>query len=139
MKYLLEIALYEYLAPVKCLFDYKLTKNKFNEMMNEIKMNFIKAIIEPGEMVGVIAAQNIGEPTSQMSQCKSTEIKLIKKKNDIITIKLPSEFGKYIGNINSTKYDNMIYNIEYVNNDDVNNNVINNDDLQYNVPLVIHN
>jgi DNA-directed RNA polymerase II subunit RPB1 len=67
MKFLLQIALYEYLAPVKCIFYYKLTKDRFDEMMKDIKMSFIKSLIEPGEMVGVIAAQSIGEPTSQLT------------------------------------------------------------------------
>jgi DNA-directed RNA polymerase beta' subunit len=67
IKFLLEVALYEYLAPVKCIFEYGLTKDDFTKMMKEIKMNFIKSIIEPGEMVGIIAAQSIGETTSQMT------------------------------------------------------------------------
>jgi DNA-directed RNA polymerase beta' subunit/intein/homing endonuclease len=67
LKFLLEVAMHEYLAPVKCIFEYKLSKDKFYEMMAEIKMSFIKAIIEPGEMVGIIAAQSIGEPTSQIT------------------------------------------------------------------------
>ena len=67
LKFLLEVALNEYLAPVKCIFEYGLTRKNFNDMMKEIKMSFIKAIIEPGEMVGIIAAQNVGEPTSQMT------------------------------------------------------------------------
>ncbi len=67
LKFLLEVALNEYLAPVKCIFEYGLNKKEFDKMMKEIKMSFIKAIIEPGEMVGIIAAQSVGEPTSQMT------------------------------------------------------------------------
>ena len=67
IKLLLEIALYEYLAPVKCIFEYGLSLDNFITMMNEIKLSFIKARIEPGEMVGIIAAQSIGEPTSQLT------------------------------------------------------------------------
>jgi DNA-directed RNA polymerase beta' subunit len=67
IKFLLEVALYEYLAPVKCIFEYGLTKKDFDSMMKEIKMSLIKAIIEAGEMVGIIAAQSIGEPTSQIT------------------------------------------------------------------------
>jgi len=67
LKFLLEVALNEYLSPNKCIFDYGLSKEEFKSMMNEIKMNFIKSIIEPGEMVGIIAAQSVGEPTSQMT------------------------------------------------------------------------
>ncbi len=67
LKLLMEIALNEYLSPVKCIFTYGLTKKDFNKMMDEIKLNYIQAIIEPGEMVGIVAAQSIGEPTSQMN------------------------------------------------------------------------
>jgi hypothetical protein len=67
LKFLLEVALNEYLAPVKCIFEYGLTKKQFDMMLKDIKMSFIKAIIEPGEMVGILAGQSIGEPTSQIN------------------------------------------------------------------------
>ena len=67
LKFLLEVAINEYIAPVKCIFEYGLSKKEFEKMMNEIKLSFIKSIIEPGEMVGIIAAQSVGEPTSQMT------------------------------------------------------------------------
>jgi DNA-directed RNA polymerase II subunit RPB1 len=49
-----------------------LTKKRFNKialilLINEIILNYKKAIIAPGEMVGLIAAQSIGEPTTQMT------------------------------------------------------------------------
>ena len=77
LKFLLEVALNEYLAPVKCIFEYGLSRKEFQAMMKEIAMSFTKAIIEPGEMVGVIAAQSVGEPTSQMSQHRDTQIKIV--------------------------------------------------------------
>jgi len=67
IKFLLEVAINEYLAPVKCIFEYGLTKKSFDKMMEEIKQSFIKSIVEPGEMVGIVAAQSVGEPTSQMT------------------------------------------------------------------------
>jgi DNA-directed RNA polymerase beta' subunit len=67
LKFLLEVALNEYLAPVKCIFEYGLSRKEFQTMMKEIQMSFTKAIIEPGEMVGIVAAQSVGEPTSQMT------------------------------------------------------------------------
>ena len=67
LKFLLEVALNEYLSPNKCIFEYGLSKKEFVLLMAEIKMNFIKSLIEPGEMVGIIAAQSVGEPTSQMT------------------------------------------------------------------------
>ena len=88
LKFLLEVALNEYLAPVKCIFEYGLTRKEFNEMMKEIKMSFIKAIVEPGEMVGIIAAQSVGEPTSQMSVHQETNIKFVIKDSRSNTIEL---------------------------------------------------
>ena len=67
IKFLFEVALYEYLSPTKCIFEYGLSKTEFSNMMKEIRLNYLKALVEPGEMVGIIAAQSIGEPTSQMT------------------------------------------------------------------------
>ena len=35
--------------------------------MEVLVLNYNKAIVNPGEMVGMIAAQSIGEPTTQMT------------------------------------------------------------------------
>lgn len=67
LKYLFEIALHNYICPKKCIFEYGLSKEQFNNLINDIKLNFIKAMVQPGEMIGVIAAQSIGEPTSQLT------------------------------------------------------------------------
>ena len=67
LKYILEIALYEYLSPVNCIFKYGLTNITLKKLWDEIKLSFIKAIAEPGEMVGILAAQSIGEPTTQLN------------------------------------------------------------------------
>jgi DNA-directed RNA polymerase beta' subunit len=79
IKFLLEVALNEYLAPVKCIFEYGLSRKEFQTMMKEIQMSFTKAIIEPGEMVGIVAAQSVGEPTSQMSNHQDTMVKIVVK------------------------------------------------------------
>ena len=66
-KLLLKFSLYEYLSPKKCIFTYGLSKSDFDNLISDIKLAFTKGIIEAGENVGVIAAQSIGEPTSQMT------------------------------------------------------------------------
>ena len=66
-KILLRIALMEYLAPKRCIIDYGLDKKRFDELCQEIKNVYIRSMVEPGEMVGIIAGQSIGEPTSQMT------------------------------------------------------------------------
>lgn len=67
LKYLFEISLHDYLCPKKCIFKYGLSKKEFKLLLDEIKLNFIKSLVQPGEMVGIIAAQSIGEPTSQIT------------------------------------------------------------------------
>jgi DNA-directed RNA polymerase II subunit RPB1 len=67
LKFILEIALHEYLSPNKCIFEYGLSKNKLKEIWKEITLSFVKSMAEPGEMVGILAAQSIGEPTTQLN------------------------------------------------------------------------
>ena len=64
-KTVLRTALYECLAPSICIKKYKMTKQQFDDVLNQISKDFNKNIIEPGQMVGVLAAQCIGEPTTQ--------------------------------------------------------------------------
>jgi DNA-directed RNA polymerase II subunit RPB1 len=61
----LKICLYECFAPKKCIINHKLSKKSFDEAIKEIKNNFDKNMIEPGEMVGVVAAQSMGEGLTQ--------------------------------------------------------------------------
>ena len=42
-------------------------KETFNEVIDAIAKNFERNIVEPGEMVGVIAATATGEPLTQMN------------------------------------------------------------------------
>jgi DNA-directed RNA polymerase II subunit RPB1 len=59
-------ALYEILAPKKCIFAYKLSKEQLEEISKDIISSFNYSIVEPGEMVGIIAAQSLGEPVTQL-------------------------------------------------------------------------
>lgn len=47
--------------------EYHLNSASFNWILGEIESRFHKAIVAPGEMVGTIAAQSIGEPATQMT------------------------------------------------------------------------
>jgi DNA-directed RNA polymerase II subunit RPB1 len=55
------------LAFRKLVYENSLTEAAFNWVIGEIKERFTKAIVNPGEMVGVLAAQSIGEPATQMT------------------------------------------------------------------------
>ena len=56
-----------YLSPKKVIFDYRFNKLAFDYVINQIKQRFYDSIAHPSEMVGVVAAQSIGEPATQMT------------------------------------------------------------------------
>jgi hypothetical protein len=100
LKYLLEIAIHDYLCPKKCIFKYGLSKSQFDTIIKDIKLNFVKALVEPGEMVGIISAQSIGEPCSQMSILGTSEIKIItKNKNTNVISMITSTIGPFCDTI----------------------------------------
>jgi hypothetical protein len=65
-KTMFKYALFEYLSPKISLLEHKVNKAQFDEIYKQIVSIFNKAVIEPGEMVGIIAAQSIGEPVTQI-------------------------------------------------------------------------
>tara|TARA_Y100000768_G_scaffold331495_1_gene270734 strand:+ start:4112 stop:8506 length:4395 start_codon:yes stop_codon:yes gene_type:complete len=66
-KLIFKLFLYEYISPKKIIYDYKLTKYNFDILVNQIIDEFNKGLVEPGEMVGSLGAQHIGEPSTQMT------------------------------------------------------------------------
>jgi len=66
-KFMFIISIYEYLSPKKCILEYKLTKTSLEKVKKEIIHNFKKAIVNPGEMVGVLGAQSMGEKSTQLN------------------------------------------------------------------------
>jgi len=47
--------------------EYSLNKLAFDNIIGDISNRFSRALVSPGEMVGVLAAQSIGEPATQMT------------------------------------------------------------------------
>lgn len=47
--------------------EYRLNRDAFEWVMGEIESQFSRSLVNPGEMVGVVAAQSIGEPATQMT------------------------------------------------------------------------
>ena len=64
---LFQILLRVYLSPKKILTRYKLTDTAFDYVIQQIKYRFYESMVHPSEMVGVIAAQSIGEPSTQLT------------------------------------------------------------------------
>ncbi|KAL0051000.1 hypothetical protein WJX82_000334 [Trebouxia sp. C0006] len=55
------------LASRRVLEEHKLTDRSFNWLLGEVETRFNQAQAYPGEMIGTVAAQSIGEPTTQMT------------------------------------------------------------------------
>ena len=64
---LFKVAWYYYLSPKELLTIRRYNKKSLTMLMEILTFNYKKAIVHPGEMVGIIAAQSIGEPTTQMT------------------------------------------------------------------------
>lgn len=56
-----------YLGPKQVLMEYKFDKSTFDLVIQQVKHRFYDAIAHPSEMVGIISAQSIGEPCTQMT------------------------------------------------------------------------
>jgi DNA-directed RNA polymerase II subunit RPB1 len=62
-----QILLRLYLSPKKIILEYHFTKDVFDNIILQIRQYFKEAISQPGEMVGIVAAQTIGEMGTQMT------------------------------------------------------------------------
>jgi DNA-directed RNA polymerase beta' subunit len=86
------VSLYEYhkiwaallrfhLAPHMLIKEHRFTKEAFEMLMELILVNHMKAWVQPGDQVGIVAAQSIGEPATQMSSQKDSLIVLQNDEN----------------------------------------------------------
>ncbi|KAL0833412.1 hypothetical protein Bca101_085301 [Brassica carinata] len=55
------------LASKRVLEEYKLSREAFEWVIGEIESRFVQSLVSPGEMIGCVAAQSIGEPATQMT------------------------------------------------------------------------
>ena len=64
---LFETAYYYHLTPRNLLMVKRFNKTALAVLLATIELNYKKSLVHPGEMVGMIAAQSIGEPTTQLT------------------------------------------------------------------------
>ena len=64
---LFKVLYYYYLSPKDLLLHKRLTRKSIELLMTIINNAYKKSLVAPGEMVGMIAAQSIGEPTTQLT------------------------------------------------------------------------
>lgn len=64
---LIKAQLRSQLAYKRLALNMRLNKLAFAHILGELESRFTRALVNPGEMVGVLAAQSIGEPATQMT------------------------------------------------------------------------
>jgi len=99
-KNLFKVLYYFYLSPRDILINKRFNKTALIILLETITLFYKKAIVAPGEMVGMIAGQSIGEPTTQLSECYSEHIRCVKiNKNTKNISMLSGEIGKMCDDI----------------------------------------
>ena len=105
---LFEILYYYYLTPKDLLVNKRFHRKGLTLMLENVLLKYKQSIVHPGEMVGVIAGQSIGEPTTQLtlnSVTYETEILVRNSKKEIKRVQI-GDFTKW-GIANSKKIDRM--------------------------------
>lgn len=105
---LFEIVYYFYLTPKDLLVNKRFHRKALVMLLETIILKYKQAIVHPGEMVGVIAGQSTGEPTTQLtlnSVTYETEILVRNSKKEIKAVQI-GDFTKW-GIETSNKIDYM--------------------------------
>lgn len=99
-----------HLAPHKLIVKERFTKEAYEMLMEIILVTHMKSWVQPGEQVGIVAAQSIGEPATQMTLNSvdwDTEI-IIAKNGKIITPMIGEFIDDYYMNYdNNTKVQHL--------------------------------
>ena len=64
---LFKVLYYYYLNPKDLIYVKRFNKDSLTWLLESIHKYYKQSIVSPGEMVGIIAAQSIGEPTTQLT------------------------------------------------------------------------
>ena len=91
---LFEILYFFYLTPRDLLVNKRFHRAALTLLLETVVLKYKQAIVHPGEMVGVLAGQSLGEPTTQLSVLRSERIKLVKVNK---TTKVPEMVSGEIG------------------------------------------
>jgi DNA-directed RNA polymerase beta' subunit len=75
---LFKVLYFYYLSPKDLLLNKRFNKKALEILLQTIVLSYKRAIVAPGEMVGMVAAQSIGEPTTQMSCVFCEHIRCVK-------------------------------------------------------------
>jgi DNA-directed RNA polymerase beta' subunit len=76
---LFKMLYFYYLSPKDLLINKRFNRKSLEILLETVILTYKRSIVNPGEMVGMVAAQSIGEPTTQMSVYGKEKIYFIKK------------------------------------------------------------
>ena len=97
---LFEVMYYYYLSPKDLLSNKRFHRKALTILLETVLLKYKQAIVHPGEMVGVVAGQSIGEPATQLSVLKTEKIKTIRRnKNTKVSEMFSMEIGKFCDDI----------------------------------------
>jgi DNA-directed RNA polymerase beta' subunit len=104
---LFEILYYYYLSPKDLLVNKRFHRKALIYLLETITLKYKQALVHPGEMVGVIAGQSIGEPTTQLtlnSVIYETEIIVRNNKNEIKKVSIGDFTKEHISKSSKLEY-----------------------------------
>jgi DNA-directed RNA polymerase beta' subunit len=70
------VLLRAFLSPKPLLRTHRLSRRAFDQVVRQVRTDFYAAIAHPSEMVGIVAAQSLGEPAMQLSVLGATRIQV---------------------------------------------------------------
>jgi len=98
---------YFYLSPKELLFVKRINRAALTILLQTISLDYKRAIVAPGEMVGIIAGQSIGEPTTQLtlnSVTFETPIVVRNQEGKIQKVQIGEFIEKHIENPKKLEY-----------------------------------
>jgi DNA-directed RNA polymerase beta' subunit len=104
---LFEILYYYYLSPRDLLVNKRFHRKGLQLLLETIVLKYKQALVHPGEMVGVIAGQSIGEPTTQLtlnSVTYETEIVVRNQKKEIKKVQIGDFVKEHIEKSKQIQY-----------------------------------
>jgi len=104
---LFEILYYFYLTPKHLLVYKRFHKKALSMLLDMILLKFKEALVHPGEMVGIVAGQSIGEPTTQLtlnSLIYEEEIVVRNSNKEVTRIKIGEFTAREILRCNNVDY-----------------------------------
>ena len=63
-----------FLSPKQIIRKHRLNRAAFERVVAEIRKTFYDSVAHPGEMVGIVGAQSLGEPSTQLSSLRSSRM-----------------------------------------------------------------